>query len=177
MTPSELQPALRRLRIGWLVSLLLLAWLGWLAAVNPVRALMVLVLVLLVPGLVLGAIVLPKQGVVRVGYWFFAPRKVTSLHFLPPRELSSTRRGKSLTQALRELRIFLSSLEAHGIRVMYAETNLSGVERLGFRPLWTSTPLTWLLISLQHRMATGKWNLRWPRMYVYIGNGTGVPLA
>ncbi len=167
---QQLRPVLRNLRLGWVVSLLGLAWIGWGAVVNPVRTLEVLAVVCLVLGLVLGGTVLPARGVVRAGYWFFAPRAVTSLHFLPPRELRAARKAKSPAQALRELRSLLADLAAHGVQLLYAETNLPAIARVGFRPLWAATPLTWAFTVMQHRIATGRWNLRWPRLYVYVGD-------
>jgi hypothetical protein len=110
---------------------------------------------------------LPAHRVVRVGYWFVDPGRVASLHFLPPIELRTARRALTLGQALRGLREFLGRLDEFGITLLYVETDLVAVERLGFQRVGPASPLTWAFISLQSWVATGRWHWRWPSLYVY----------
>lgn len=49
---------------------------------------------------------------------FMESAAISSLHFLPPRELHAVRRQMGLLQALHLLQDFLSQLDAHGIGLL-----------------------------------------------------------
>lgn len=119
-----------------------------------------LVVAVVVTGLValFSTLRLVSSRVVRVGYWFLEPAALTSLHFLPPKDLRDVRRRLGLFEARRALKEFLTTLDAHGIQILYVESNLSLVKHMGFVRYWPASPFIWLFISIQHRVATGRWH-------------------
>lgn len=112
------RPLLRMGITGWTPSILALAALADGVARSPWMTLLVVAVV--VTGLVVlfSTLRLVSSRVVRVGYWFLEPAPVTSLHFLPPKDLRDVRRRLGLFEARRALKEFLTTLDAHGIRVL-----------------------------------------------------------
>lgn len=154
----------------WIASVLAFALVIFGVLTNPGPT--ILTIIAVVVGLVLLLNNIPVLGrrIIRTGYWFFEPRAVASIHFLPPSELRAVRRQMSLLQATSALRNSLLNLNSLNVRLVYAETNLVAIELLGFRRLRPASPLSWLFIALQHRIAAGRGHLAWPWLYVYCAS-------
>lgn len=158
----------RRILIEWGLSVLLSA-----VVVLGLRAnfwVTAAVLVAVGAGLavLLSLLELPNQSnLVRAGYWFLDPRPMASLHFLPPRELRDRQRTMSSIKALTSLRVLLRDLPRHGIQLLYIETALTLVGRVGFRRLWPAGPLSAMCTLLQEVVAERP-RLRWPWVWVYV---------
>ena len=93
----------RHLCAWWLGSVVLLAgWTFWLSRAPLFAALTAFALLLAVTVLVT-EIRLPTEGIIRVGYWFVAPHRTASLHFLPPRDLAAAFQEINVFSIIRRL--------------------------------------------------------------------------
>lgn len=158
----------RRLIIEWVLSLVLGAVVLMGLVARPWVTLAVILSVGVGLVVLLSRLELPKGSrLVRAGYWFFEPRPLTSLHFLPPRELRERQRTMASVKALTSLRVLLRDLEGFGVHFLYVETPITLAASLGFKRFWPAAPLSTTCTVIQE-MVAGTFRLRWPWVWVYM---------